>query len=198
MLPSLCIVSPVRDGVAAPAAQSLVDFVAGYSARGGRVAYRSNWLASDLARARNMLVSDALATEADRILWHDADIVFTPEDVDALLALDMGGDMISGAFCRRSSGREVVGTPLEGGADRGALLEMSRVGFGFLLMPRASLALLHAKHGEALFEFRADGGEVISEDFVFSDRWRALGGRIWLHRGVRLGHVGPHIFRIGE
>ena len=37
-------------------------------------------------------------------------------------------------------------------------------------------------------------GEYLSEDYAFCQRWRALGGQIWLDTRSTLAHVGPHEF----
>ena len=42
----------------------------------------------DIADSRNLLVRTFLTLDADRLLMVDTDIVFTPDDVDRLLAVD--------------------------------------------------------------------------------------------------------------
>jgi hypothetical protein len=37
-------------------------------------------------------------------------------------------------------------------------------------------------------------GEYLSEDYAFCQRWRALGGKIWLDTQSMLAHIGPHEF----
>lgn len=37
-------------------------------------------------------------------------------------------------------------------------------------------------------------GEYLSEDYAFCQRWRALGGKIWLDTRSVLAHIGPHEF----
>jgi hypothetical protein len=32
------------------------------------------------------------------------------------------------------------------------------------------------------------------EDVAFCRRWRAIGGKIWLHAGVILKHIGDHVY----
>lgn len=48
----------------------------------------------------------------------------------------------------------------------------------------------------ALFDCLIDArtGEYLSEDYAFCQRWRALGGRIWLDTRGLLMHIGPHEF----
>jgi hypothetical protein len=37
-------------------------------------------------------------------------------------------------------------------------------------------------------------GEYLSEDYAFCQRWRGLGGKIWLDTHSVLAHIGPHEF----
>ena len=37
-------------------------------------------------------------------------------------------------------------------------------------------------------------GEYLSEDYAFCQRWRALGGKLWLDTRSVLAHIGPHEF----
>jgi hypothetical protein len=88
-------------------------------------------------------------------------------------------------------------------------------GTGFLLMKRRVLELMAAKYPEthytaahntplaspsrnlfALFDCLIDRetGQYLSEDYAFCNRWRALGGTIWLDTRSKLTHVGPHDF----
>ncbi|HWA31413.1 MAG TPA: hypothetical protein VG867_09950 [Rhizomicrobium sp.] len=48
----------------------------------------------------------------------------------------------------------------------------------------------------ALFDCVIDAktGEYLSEDYAFCQRWRALGGKIWLDTASQLAHIGPHEF----
>lgn len=191
----ICIISPVKDSIQEPAVASVVALAMHLTRQGHDVVRRSTWLSSNLAQARALLVREALATGAERVLFLDDDIVFDPADFDCLAVLDVGDDIVSGSYKRRATDGEWVGAPLEGGTDRGALLAMHHVGMGFALMTRGCLLRMVEAHGDGAFEFRYDGTMVTGEDKIFCSRWRELGGRIWLHTGVQLGHVGPNIFR---
>jgi hypothetical protein len=48
----------------------------------------------------------------------------------------------------------------------------------------------------AFFDTHIDeGGQYLSEDFLFCQLWRALGGRVWLCPWVRTTHAGSYAFR---
>ena len=39
-----------------------------------------------------------------------------------------------------------------------------------------------------------DTGLYLSEDYAFCQRWRDIGGEVWLDAAARLTHTGPHAF----
>lgn len=190
---SLCITTPIKQAIMGPSHVSVVDLAVRYTEQGGKVHHKTTWLASNLAEARGKLLEHALQTGAERILMVDDDIVFSAEDALTLIALDRGDDIVSGLYKAKIEDGACIGDPLE--SSDGALLEMRRIGLGFALFTRNCLERMVSAHGGGAFEFLHDGTRMLGEDEVFCDRWRALGGRIWMHIGIRLGHIGAHIFR---
>lgn len=110
-----------------------------------------------------------------------------------------------------------VGTPCHG-AERerkGEFVTGSYAGTGFMLIRRRVFETMiqsypHLRYTAAhtavvpsfspnqyaLFDCTIDSetGEYLSEDYSFCQRWRALGGRVWLDTASRLAHIGPHEF----
>lgn len=193
-LPRICIASPIKESAPALSVWSLMQFTISYMRRGGIVDYRISTLASNLAQARNELLAVMLKSPADKFIFLDADVTFTVEDVDKLLSLDLGEDIVSAMFKKRIMGSNWIGQDT-GEPNRGSLIPMARIGFGMVVVQRSCLEKLVAKYGAGLFEFRFDGKEIVGEDYLFCDRWREMGGKIWAHTGVQLGHVGPHEFK---
>ena len=89
------------------------------------------------------------------------------------------------------------------------LIELLRVGTGYLLISREAVERMvgayanlryrfdeiHGiRHSHALFQPFIDGGNYLSEDFAFCERWRRIGGRIWCALDVQASHTGPHTF----
>lgn len=191
----LVIVSPVYNAVQGPSAASLVQTVIALMRVGVEVEYRSVWRDSNVPNARRMLSEEALRLEADRILWLDDDIVFDPVHLEKLLMANLGDDIVAGCYPIRKPNGGTVGTVTKDGETRGELVQMDHVGFGFTLVSRECLRRLVTTYGVGCFEFRkGPDGVLLGDDQVFSASWRALGGRIWAHTGVRLGHCGPHVF----
>lgn len=157
-------------------------------------------------RARNMLAHRFLRSGAELLVFVDGDIEFDPAAL--ALLLDSGEDVVGGAYPKKQPGAvELVVERLPGAARRGPLVEVARIGTGFLSISRDALERLCAAHPEtayrdsageivhALFDTAVVGGQYLSEDWLFCDRWRASGGRVWMHDGVRLGHIGSATFR---
>jgi hypothetical protein len=110
-----------------------------------------------------------------------------------------------------------VGKPCEGEAleTRGGFLTGQYAGTGFMMIRRDALIRLieaypdtrytathttteaaQSAHQYALFDCVIDKatGHYLSEDYTFCQRWRAIGGRVWLDPQGVLAHVGSHDF----
>ena len=110
-----------------------------------------------------------------------------------------------------------VGLPCEGEErkEKSGFVTGIYAGAGFLLMKRHALELMAKEYPEthyrgvhntahpnpsqnlyALFDTMIDPetGDYLSEDYAFCQRWRAMGGTVWLDTRSRLTHVGPHDF----
>ena len=165
-----------------------------------------------IPRGRNALVARALAnTRATHLLFLDADIGFDPESVLMLLEEDV--DVIGGGYPKKSLPVDYVINPLPGGITDSNKAEVERIGTGFLLIKRHVFEHMAAKMPElkylddcglgpslnenlfAFFECGLFGHKVfMSEDWLFCNRWRALGGRIFISKRFALTHVGSYSF----
>jgi hypothetical protein len=118
----------------------------------------------------------------------------------------------------RELGLNFVGTPIagEGREERDGFVTGSYAGTGFMLIKRRVLERMIAAYPEtkfevahtyprvttqspnqyALFDCMIEKGTNIylSEDFAFCQRWRALGGTIWLDTESRLTHTGVYAY----
>jgi len=190
-----------------------------------------------IPRARSILVQRFLeVAEASHLLFIDADIGFEPDQVFALLsahkpvcgalyplkklnwemigelARDRVPDIESAALNYVVEFLDQRPAPVEGD-----MMRVRALGGGFLLIQRAVIASLIARHPELRFatsDVRASRGEVgdssgyalfdpiidpdsgvyLSEDYAFCKRWRDSGGEIWAYTKSRLTHFGAHAF----
>lgn len=116
------------------------------------------------------------------------------------------------------AGLSYVGLPCRGTEARrdGRFVTAVYAGGGFQLLHRTAIERMIAAYPEtrfaatntyppppeasrnlyALFDSLIDPetGLYLSEDYAFCQRWRAIGGEIWLDLDSRLTHTGPHSF----
>lgn len=109
-----------------------------------------------------------------------------------------------------------VGEPCQGAEAerRGEFVTGRHAGTGFMLIRRDAVERMVAAYPEtryrgidayapgaaqdspqyALFDclISRETGQYMSEDWTFCERWRSLGGRVWLDTLGRLTHVGAH------
>jgi len=176
----------------------------------------------DHSPATHLLFVDAdIAFTSDqfhRMLRFDKDFVaglypLKTIDWDAVPARVVSGEKLDGA------GLSYVGTLLEPPERKveDGFATAKYAGTGFQLIKRNVFEKLIAAHPElrfksihalareapkssnlyALFDCLIDPetGEYLSEDYAFCQRWRALGGEIWLDLKSKLTHVGSDNFK---
>ena len=165
-----------------------------------------------IPRGRNSLVARALANpKATHAMFIDSDIRFSPENIIDLIKEDVA--VIGGAYPKKSLPIEYVLHPLSGGFSDSTKAEVERIGTGFLLIKREVFARIstempHLKYSDdngyggeldphlfAFFESGLFGHDVfLSEDWLFCDRWRSLGGQIYISKCFVLTHIGTYSF----
>ncbi len=158
--------------------------------------------------ARNHIVGSFLESDANDLIMIDSDIGWLPADFLRLLKHDV--PIVSGVYQRKSEEKLdfTVKFPREGAVrDRQTgLLKAERVGAGFLRLRRDALELMTKSYGElkyqdtsgkirhCLFDTSLRDNSMVGEDFTFCDRWRAIGGEIWVDPDIRLSHIGSKTF----
>jgi hypothetical protein len=180
---------------------------------------------SNLPRARNALAARFLASECSDLLMIDDDMGWAPADAVRLLASERPFLGAAGrkknersnidpqAWCAQFlAGQERI-EPDEMGAIKvarvgGAFVKIERSVFEKLILARPewkreglddmSAAQRAAYH--QFFRFDTESNEEIGEDYLFCDRWRAIGGEVWVDPSIELTHVGarPYSGRLLE
>lgn len=165
-----------------------------------------------ITKARNCLVADFLASDADTLLFVDADVVITADAVLRLMALSVDKDITAGIYPRRGIDRKFfLDYHLdEQGAlefDKNGLLRVKRIGTGFMMIQRHVLETMIAKHPEwsyynnvnertdhAIFDLGIMDNEYYGEDYLFCDRAAKDGFTVFLDPSISLPHVGQEKF----
>ncbi|MGH6717401.1 MAG: hypothetical protein ACREDC_14540 [Bradyrhizobium sp.] len=167
-----------------------------------------------ITRARANLVALFLDDPAaTHLLFVDADIGFTPEQVFRLI--ESGADVVAGIYPIRRVNWDKARRAVDANRPNLPFTRVRYAGTGFLMIRRHALekmcrhyaslqffrehshdALSGSRNRFALFECLIDPatGTYLSEDFAFCKRWTDLGGEIWADLDSRLDHVGPSVF----
>jgi hypothetical protein len=171
---------------------------------------------SNLPRVRNMLTARFLASDATDLMFIDDDIGWDQNDVVRLLASEQL--LVAGVGRKKAdNSHEVSGWCCQFLPDATQRLrvdamgnvEVARVGTGFMRIQRRVFEELINRYPETkgsaapelppeqdrfyhrFFQFGAD---ELTEDYVFCDRWRAIGGHLFIDPSLKLMHVGEKAY----
>lgn len=177
---------------------------------------------SFLPKERDTLLAHFLADPScGYMLCVDSDIEWHAKDLEKLLALNK--PFTAGYYRQKFEGGALcVSGPMSRIDDFSThrARTYQRVGAGFILLTREAAQAMwdhylktdsYEDRGETLVglwqtcgisDWTGPDGVVKrvaeGEDFAFCRRWRQMGGEIYVHADVLLGHVGPKIWRPGE
>jgi hypothetical protein len=168
---------------------------------------------SDIALARSKLFGGFLRSDCTRAFFIDADQGWEVKDFIRLLHVKQ--DFVAVAGIRRTepptfacNNTDEHGRPLMiQHAAHDGLIEVSHVGFAFACVTRewavrmsqgyVELAYVGAEGAEdfAIFNPMVVNRRYLSEDYAACQRWRQLGGRVYVAPEVSLEHVGKKVWR---
>lgn len=169
-----------------------------------------------ITRARNTLTAKFLAnTDSTHLMFIDSDIGWEPWHLLVMLNRDV--DVIGGLYPMKSLPIKWCVNGFEG-AEEGpdGLQEVTKTGTGFLLIKRHVFEKL--KGHPAVKPFNNDIGldpalnanmktyfdtavrenRYYSEDWMFCENWRDIGGKVWVDKRVLLRHTGTYVFDYGN
>ena len=166
---------------------------------------------SIITLARNSLVAEFLKTDCTDLLFIDADVVATPEDILRLLAQSTDKDITAGAYPRRARDKKFF-TDLYWNENEdlefdGSLMRVKRVGTGFMMIRRHVIEEMIAAHPEwsytnivtgnkvsAIFDFDIVDDRYVGEDYLFCDRATQMGFKVYIDVDISLPHIGSETF----
>lgn len=201
-----------------------------------------------ITRARNYLVDEFLRSGFTHLLFIDSDILYNPEDVLALIALDK--DVIGAPYPKKSinwnsvwkaskkllSDKNFDESKFNPGELEGVTgeyvfnavpgtkqfnvnqpLEVMEIGTGFMMIKRAVFDKFREEYphlnykpdhlGQANFDgsryihayfdtvIDPDTHRYLSEDYMFCQYWRNIGGKVWLCPWMKTTHIGTYGFQ---
>jgi hypothetical protein len=160
--------------------------------------------------ARNALVHEFLKTDCTELLFIDADVIVTPDDILRLMAQSGHMDITAGAYPRRAKDAKFFADVYydENGdlEFKGSLMRLKRAPTGFMLIQRHVIEQLIFAHPEwtyeksptekmsAVFDFAIRDGKYVGEDYLFCDRATEMGFTVYIDVDISLPHVGQETF----
>lgn len=174
-----------------------------------------------ISRARSIIGSAFLRSEADVLLSIDSDIWFRPQDAISLAEKAMDHDIIAAMYMTRALETQpalmLPDEPVIFAADQEPV-ETPFVSTGFVAVNRKvfrtlseELPLCHrgwSDRGENTsfwpfympftIPWEGDGHMYLSEDWAFCKRAKDAGFKVWLDPSIRLGHLGQTMFTLED
>jgi FkbM family methyltransferase len=205
----LMFASPVYRLVPAP---WVLCMMASTSLKTMSIIYRLLLGDSAVYRARNSLMYEFLASDCTHVLFVDSDVLFTPQHIEQIMAWPDEFEIVGGCYPKRQNALEWCANSLENPPPKrpDGLQEVKYVGTGFMRITRSCLEKVIAAVGpsiqypvdcqpdriehhffpEGIWDFPNGTRRLLSEDWAFCQRWRELGGKVWLDTNILLSHVG--------
>lgn len=162
---------------------------------------------SSIPQARNLMVYDFQQSDADRLVFVDSDIAWTPGDLVRLATCPH--DIVGGAYRYKREAVEYAMQWLPGGADLWAdehgALRVAGLGAGFLAISRNALAAIaghdasrfynhNDKRPYAYFDMPFADGTLWGEDLRFCELARRAGVPVHVLPELELTHcAGPNV-----
>ena len=150
-------------------------------------------------RARNDLVRLAVEENFDDLIFIDSDEEWDPEWIFKLLAYKE--EVIGLPVVKKSDQMmfNIKALPTGLKTQQNGLMEVEAVGTGFMKISRAALKKVwdvsdkYQNEGRTcrmVFDVKVVNGELVSEDNVFCQKWRSLGGRVFIEPSMTCNHIG--------
>lgn len=189
--------------------KSLLDTVVYLKSKGYDVAYEAVMHDALLTRSRNTLVHLFLKTSFDYLLFIDADMSFSPLDIEKMIDSDV--DVVAGAFPKKTI-QEEYGLSTNNLKLFKDLVECDYVGTGIILIKKEVFLKLKdsVNHyinvdnnfswmnpGEIVYSFFDTAivdNQYLPESYWFCKEWKKTGGKIYVYPDMNIGHVGNFLF----
>ena len=156
-------------------------------------------------RARNSLIKLAIDGGYDDLFFIDSDTEWEPEWFFNIL--NRPEPIVGGALIKKTDKEgytvKLVDKKLKYSEDK-KILEVDGVGTGFMKVSKFAFDKLweasdeYTSEGEKhrmVFDIKVENGDLISEDYVLCNKWKALGYKVWLDPTITCNHIGIKKFK---
>lgn len=151
-------------------------------------------------RARNTLVDIAINSNYDDLIFLDSDIEFKPEWIFKLL--NYPEPIVGAALVKKGDTESYTVKILDKNLkynSRNDLVEVDGLGTGFLKVNKFAFEQIWNMSAEykneetvsrMVFNIEVKDGILISEDYVFCNKWKELGYKVWMDPSFTINHIG--------
>lgn len=183
-----------------PVVQSLLRSLPSLLEAGVRVSFDSVFF-DYTESARGKLVTRFLSSDATDLLFIDYDN-FWHEPGAILRLLNHPVEVVGGDYPRKRFPINYLSRLRDGDTSRdgNGLVEVEGVPAGFLRISRSAIEAMAEVYqpnadGEYEFFYRLKyEGHSLGDDYSFCQRWRDMGGKVYLDPDIRVGHIGTMIY----
>lgn len=157
-----------------------------------------------ISHARNVLVAKFMEHDCTDMLFLDSDVACGPGVFSRLMTHEP--EIVAGVYRVKHDEERYPVAPLDEGAMQDpvtGLLEVKHIPFGLVRIRRSAIEKMIAAEPDnwfyannpertkchALFNTEISNRTFWGEDFYFCNKWRAIGGRVYVDPEFRLAHV---------
>lgn len=169
----------------------------------------------NLAKGRNQLVKEFLASDDERLVFLDGDVTFEPGSLVKLA--ETKAEFVAGCYRYKRDKEDypigwIPGQPLQGTKENPNLCEVAMVPTGFLALSRSVFEKFEKAHPNrtytiegvksyCYFQIPYADGALYTEDAYFCREWKEMGEKIYLDPSYTLTHWEynkPYVGNIGQ
>lgn len=190
--------------------RSLLHDLVALTGRGDRFSLIDYCGSGIIADARAEICAQFLESDSTDLVMIDHDVAWKENGL--LRLLDHPVDFVAGSYPFR---RDPIVFPIRYIPEREelwadpetGLLEVAGVPGGFLRVTRNALLKMTEAHPELIYDHKTEGKPIVglfepyrigrkklSEDYSFCQRWRDLGGKVWVDPMISMSHTGNKTF----
>jgi glycosyltransferase involved in cell wall biosynthesis len=150
-------------------------------------------------RARNDIIRLAVEEDFDDLIFIDSDEEWDPEWIFKLLAFKE--EVIGLPVVKKSDQMmfNIKALPTGLKTQQNGLMEVEAVGTGFMKISKSALKKVwdvsdeYQNEGRTcrmVFDVKVVDGQLVSEDNIFCQKWRNLGGKVFIEPSMTCNHIG--------
>jgi hypothetical protein len=152
-------------------------------------------------RARNDIFQMAYESEVDDLVFIDCDVDWNPEDLFRLLEHDV--DVVAAPIIKKTDEEHLYSVKLLGeySPKENGLVEVDGCATGFFRVRFDAIKKMYEaaepyqerqkqKSSRMVFEVKVVDGSLWAEDIIFCEKWRKMGGKVYIDPNINCGHSG--------